>query len=182
MCRGVRVTTDNRHSRESNTLFRPDDMHNPLASISHIIKREAEVPCILLHRREAQGTLLIYDVQYASSGHCRYIVVEDSDGGIGPMDRATGSTQTGKGLRRGHFMHQVAIDIENGGLSEYFTYNVSIPDFLKQSFWHSTFFLHFSSSVLLYNSSSRFLGSLSHISHFSCIHMHSPEFTGVAVR
>ena len=38
----------------------------------------------------------------------------------------------GESLRRGHFMHEVQIDIEHGGSTRLFGDDVIIPDFLEQ--------------------------------------------------
>ena len=40
-------------------------------------------------------------------------------------------------------MHQVAVNIENGGFAWHLTYDVSVPDFFKHCFWQGAFFVHF---------------------------------------
>src|SRR6266568_6262126 len=43
-------------------------------------------------------------------------------------------------------MHEMAVDIQDGGFTGYLTHNVRIPDFIKHSFWHylvSYYFLLF---------------------------------------
>ena len=51
MGRCVRIATDNRHSRQANALFRPDNMYNSLAFIIHIEEGQLEIFGILLHCR-----------------------------------------------------------------------------------------------------------------------------------
>src|SRR6266567_1407924 len=33
-------------------------------------------------------------------------------------------------------MHEMAVDIQDGGFTGYLTHNVRIPDFIEHSFWH----------------------------------------------
>ena len=143
MCRGVRIAADKCHSWQGNALFRPDYMHDSLASIIHIEEGQSEIPGILLHRGDAQLALPVDDIEHLAARHRRHIVVKHGDSSIRAAHRNAGGAQARKRLRRGSLVHQVAIDIEHGRFAWHLTYDVSIPDFFKHSFWPTAYFVHF---------------------------------------
>jgi hypothetical protein len=49
--------------------------------------------------------------------------------------------QTGECLRGGHFMDEVEVNVEDCWRVRLFSHNVRIPDFLKESFWHSSLYV-----------------------------------------
>ena len=63
-------------------------------------------------------------------------MIHRGNGFIGAADFESTLTQTGEGLRRGHFMDEVQVNIENGWGVRLFSNNVRVPDFLEKSFWH----------------------------------------------
>src|SRR5947209_8010959 len=138
MGRGVRIAADKRHSWQCDALFRPDYMHDSLASIIHIEEGHSEIPGILLHRGDAQLALPVDDIEHLAARYRRHIVVKHGDSSIGAAHRNTGEAQARKRLRRGGLVHQVAIDIEDGRFARHLTYDVSIPDFFKHGFWHTS--------------------------------------------
>src|SRR5947209_4336646 len=98
MRRGMRVTAYYRHPRQGETLLRPNDMYNALPSILHIKESQPKVACILLHRRDREGTFLIHHIQQASPRHGGDIMVKHGNGGIGAAHLVARLTQTGKSL------------------------------------------------------------------------------------
>src|SRR6266567_3645091 len=121
MRRGMRVSTDNRHSGKRQTLLWPNDMHNSLPGVGHIIECQPKFLRIAFHRRKALQALLIYYVQHTPSLYRWHIVIEYGHGSIRPVYLA---------------LDQVPVDIKDGRFSRYLTYNVGIPDFLKHGFLH----------------------------------------------
>ena len=112
---GVRITADHGHTGQGGTLFGAHHMHDALAHIVHFEFEDAEIGAVFvqglhLHaryvitdRRQATGAL------NASGGH---VVVGRGDIGRHPPRFAPGQPQTFKRLRRGHFMQDVAVDVE----------------------------------------------------------------------
>src|SRR6266516_3074271 len=141
MGRGVGVSTHNRHAWERQPLLRPNDMHNSLARIGHIIEGKVKLTRIPLHGGQALQALFINHVQYAPSWDGWHIVVEHGNGGIWPVYFAASQAQTSKGLRGSHLMYEMTVDIQYGGFSRNLSHDVSVPDFLKHCFWHRYQFL-----------------------------------------
>ena len=52
--------------------------------------------------------------------------------GTGPPDRPTGQAQPLEGLRRGHLVHQVAIDVEERRPVRIFADDVRFPQFVVE--------------------------------------------------
>ena len=63
-------------------------------------------------------------------------MVHRGDGFIGPADFQSALAQAGKGLRRGDFVDQVQVDIQDGRGIRLLGHNVSVPDFFKQGLRH----------------------------------------------
>src|SRR5260370_11580193 len=131
MCRGVRIATDKCHSWQGNALFRPDYMHDSLASIIHIEEGQSEIPGILLHRGDAQLALPVDDIEHLAASYRRYIVVKHGDGVIRATHRNTSEAPAPKRLRLGGRVRQVAIDIEQGMFALHLPSHVSFPDFFQ---------------------------------------------------
>ena len=55
---------------------------------------------------------------------------------VGAADPQPALAETGKGLRRGHFVDEMQVNIKNSRGLGLFGNNVRIPDFLKECFWH----------------------------------------------
>ena len=63
------------------------------------------------------------------------VVVDDRDGGVGATHLASGLPQPLVGLRRGHFVGEVAVDVEQTGAVLFGRDDVAVPDFLEQGPW-----------------------------------------------
>jgi hypothetical protein len=61
-------------------------------------------------------------------------VVHHGESEIGAANFASFGAQAGKGLRGSAFVDEVAVDIDERGLSGLFVDNVAVPDFLVKSF------------------------------------------------
>ena len=133
MGRGVTVAANNRHARQGEALFRSDDMNDALANIAHFKNRHAEFFRIGRQGFDLDAAFLILDPAGAVCG--RHIVIRHSQGKLWTPHFATGNTQTFKSLRAGHFMHQMAVDINQAGTIILSIDNVAIPDFIKQRSW-----------------------------------------------
>src|SRR5260370_35765459 len=100
----MRVSAYNRHTGQRKALLRPDDMHNPLAGILHIVECQVKIACVAFHSGKAFHTLLINHIEHTASLNRWYVMIEYSDSGIFSMHRPPGQAQTRKSLRRSHLV------------------------------------------------------------------------------
>ncbi|MPL60950.1 hypothetical protein SDC9_06515 [bioreactor metagenome] len=127
MRRGVAVTTDHGHPRQRPALLGPDDVHDALTDVGNRVVVDAEVPGVLVERLDLDPAFLVLDPLLAVGGG-RNVVVGNSDGLFRRAHLATGQTQPLEGLRAGHLVHEVAVDVEQAGAVSVFRDDVGIPD------------------------------------------------------
>ena len=108
----MRVAADYRHARQRRALFGPDHVHDPLARIA---ERKVRLDAILAHvgieRVHLHTGGRIGDAQVPVRR--RRIVVGGGDNRLETPWFAAGEPQAVECLRAGHFMHQMAIDVED---------------------------------------------------------------------
>ena len=66
-------------------------------------------------------------------------VIRGGDGQVGTADFEAALAQTLEGLRRGDFMHQVQVDVEQRGRARLFVDYVGVPEFFDDGARHSYF-------------------------------------------
>lgn len=118
MGRRVRVATDRDTSGQGKTLFRPNNVDNPLSLVGKGKVLQAKVLHVgfqLQHLR-ARGRLLneffhINELLAIGRGH---IVIDRDQGTIGAPDAPLRDAQAFKGLGRRDFVDQVAVDVDEG--------------------------------------------------------------------
>src|SRR5262249_57125088 len=130
MRRGVAVTADNRLTRLRDAEFRPDDVHDALVLAVHVEQPNAGLAAIALQGFKLQFRVLIDDWQ--GPVRCRNRVVHHGKGKIGPPNLSPLGLQASEGLRRCAFVNQVAVDVDQGGLSWFFANQVIFPDFFVE--------------------------------------------------
>jgi hypothetical protein len=64
-------------------------------------------------------------------------VVHRGEGFLRAADFESALAETGERLRRGHFMNEMKVNVEDGWGTRLFGDNVRIPDFLEESLGHS---------------------------------------------
>ena len=125
---GVAVAADHGHAGQRPALFGTDDMHDPLTHIGHRIIVHAKIPGVLVQRRDLDSAVLGHLCRVLAA-HCGgHVVVGNGDGLVGRAHRAPGHAQPLKGLRAGHFVHQVAVDIQKAGAVVDLVGHMGIPD------------------------------------------------------
>ena len=67
------------------------------------------------------------------------VVVGGGDDGADAPDFAAGLAQAFKRLRAGDFMHQVAVDVQNGGAVFFGVDDVFVPDFVVEGAAHGVY-------------------------------------------
>ena len=116
MSRGMTISADTRRSRQSKSLLRTNNVHNSLTLIRHTKVLETKIfhISLQLHHLRSGGCLLN---ETFNSGEFRSIfrgdiVVDGGEGTVGTSDYAGGEAKALKGLRRGDFVHEVAINVQ----------------------------------------------------------------------
>ena len=119
--------------------LRTHDVHDALLGVAEGMQADTELLAVV-----AQGLDLgaagqvgdrLVDVQR------RGVVVLGGDGQVRAAQLAAGQAETLEGLRGGHLMDQVEVDVEKvrlgvGAFAVAFAHHVRIPDFLGQCFGH----------------------------------------------
>src|SRR5712672_4862954 len=96
----------------------------------HVKEADAGFAAIFLERFKLQAGVGVDDGQGAIFGGNG--VVHNREGEIGAADFASFGAQAGESLRGSAFVDQVTVDIDDGGLSGLFVYNVAVPNFLVE--------------------------------------------------
>ena len=113
MGRGVAVAADDGHAGLGQALLRADDVHDALADIVHGEIGNAELGAVLLQRLDLDARFLLDDALGAVGG--RHVVVGHRERCVRPAHLAAGHAQALEGLRAGHLMHEVPVDIDQAG-------------------------------------------------------------------
>jgi hypothetical protein len=114
MGRGVAVAADDRHARQGEALLRADDVHDALAAVLLGIIFDAEIGGVLGQRFNLDAAFLVLDAVHAVR-RSRHVVVDHGQRLFRVAHLAAGHAQAFEGLRAGHFVDQVAVDIEQAG-------------------------------------------------------------------
>jgi hypothetical protein len=146
MGRGVAVAADHGHARQGRTLFRSDDMNNAVTDVVHLEFSDAVLVAIVVEGLHLQTRNRVgngSDTALALRGR-RYVVVRGRDVGINAPRLAPGQTQAFKGLRRGHFVNDVTVDVDQRRPIVALFDQVRIPKFVVKRFAnHHTFLITF---------------------------------------
>src|SRR6266481_4311847 len=98
----------------------------------HVKEADAGLAAIFLKRFKLETRVGVNDGQRAIFGGDG--VVHDGEGEIGAADFAAFGAQAGEGLRGSAFVDEVAVDIDERGLAGLFVDDVTVPNFLVESF------------------------------------------------
>ena len=108
---GVRIAADNGHAGQRGAVLRTDDMHDALARIlEREVGQRADLADVGVERLDLLARHRILDAQVPVVG--RRVVVGGGDDGADAPRLAPGELEPLEGLRAGHFMHQVPIDVD----------------------------------------------------------------------
>jgi len=124
--RGVAVAAHDRGAGQYKTLLRPDDVADALAGVEFVIIFEAEQFCILGEIGDLRRAFGIEIWLAAIRG--RHVVVDDQKRFSRSFDRQAGSAQRGEGLRAVHFIHEMAVDIEQARAVRLLVHDMVVPD------------------------------------------------------
>ncbi len=108
--RCVTVAAHKGRAGQCEALFRTDDVANALTLVEFVVILDAEVLGVLRHDRDLFGRFRIGIGQVAIRG--RHVVIDHGERLVRRMHLAPRGAQAFEGLRRGHLMDQMAIDID----------------------------------------------------------------------
>ena len=128
--RRVAVTTDNGHAGQGPTLFRANDVHNALTDIGHGVIVNAKILGVLVERIDLNTAILGHGGSIGAIQRGGHVVIGNGNGLVRCVNRPSCHAQPLKGLRAGHFVHQMAVDIQQACAVFGLVGNVSIPDFV----------------------------------------------------
>ena len=125
------VSTHDRHTRLCKPLFRADDVNYSLADIVNVVQLDTEFLAVVPQRFNLLAGNVVGNRQAAISG--RNIVIDRGIGSLWTPVRASRRAQTFKGLRTGHFVNQMKVNIENGLPALFMVNDMLIPNLFKKS-------------------------------------------------
>ena len=111
--RGVAVAADQRGAGQREALLRADDVHDALALVELVVIFEAEILGVLRQRGDLRGRFPDRDL--ACCGRWSARCGRPRPASFGRVHLAPGGAQALEGLRAGHLMHQMAVDIDQAG-------------------------------------------------------------------
>ena len=115
--------------------LRADDVHDALLRIAHREQPDAELGAIGAQRVDLDAGDRIGD-QQVDRPVGRDVVILGRQGEIGPAHRAAGQPQALEGLRAGHLVHQVQVDVQQVGLTLRGVHDVCVPDLFGECLPH----------------------------------------------
>ena len=130
MRRGVAVTADDGGAGQGEALLGPDDVDDALPLVELVVVFDAEFPGVLGQRLDLLDALGVGIGLGAVGG--RHVVVDHGERLLGRANLATRRAQAFERLRRGHLVHQVAVDIEQAGAVLGFVHQMVVPDLVVQ--------------------------------------------------
>ena len=127
---GVAVAADDRHARLGDSQFRADHVHDALIGITQIEQAHAELEAVVAERVDLLLRDRIGDRKPpVGRGD---VVVGCGEGGIRPPHAAAGQSQPLEGLRAGHFVDEVPVDVEQRQFAGRGADDVGVPDLVEQ--------------------------------------------------
>jgi hypothetical protein len=126
--RGMTVAADHREARQSETLLRPDHVHDPLLSGTERDLLDVKLGTVSIKRCELLRGLRIRIRQVSVDR--RYVVIRNRKRQVGTEYASASSAQAIERLRCSHLMYQVAIDRDERRSVRTGQDDVIIPDLL----------------------------------------------------
>ena len=128
--RGVAVAADDGGAGQGEALLGPDHMDDALAAVALMVILDAEILGVLGERGDLQRRLRIVDAHGAVGG--RHVVVDHGQRLLRRAHAAAGHAQALEGLRAGHLMHQMPVDIEQAGAVRRLVHQMGVPDLVVE--------------------------------------------------
>ena len=137
---GVRVAADDRHARLGETELRADHVHDALVVVAERVQPHPELGAVAAQRLDLRTRRGVGDGEQVATAEAerrvgvpgRGVVVLGREGQVGTAHPAPGEPQPVEGLRAGHLVQQVQVDVEQIRLTRGGPYDVRVPDLLGQ--------------------------------------------------
>jgi hypothetical protein len=136
MGRGMAVAADDGGAGQRPALFGADDVDDPLADVVDIVKLDAEFAGVLAQRLDLDAAFGVADRDMAVLVGGQ-VVVGHRDRLSGGAHRTAGQTQAFEGLRAGHLMHEMPVDIQNAGAVGVLMHHMGVPDLVVKRPWRN---------------------------------------------
>ena len=132
---GVRIAAHHGHARERHAVLGPDNVNHALMAVPEgEIGQRAELPDVRIQRFHLLARHGILYTPFPVLG--RRIVVGGGDDGIDTPRLAPRELQSFESLRAGHFMHEVAVDIEQRRSILFLVDHVAVPELVVERSRH----------------------------------------------
>ena len=135
MRRGMRVAADDGHAGQCRTVFRANDVHDALLRVfKREIGQRADFANIAIQRFNLLTGNRVFDALFPMIG--RRIVVSRRNNGGNPPRLAASQLEAFKSLRAGHFVNEVAVNIEERRAICFLMDNVVLPKLVVKGLRH----------------------------------------------
>ena len=128
MRRSVAVAADDGEPGLGDAQLGPDDVHDALIAAEHVEEVHAVLLAVARQRLELQPRIVVHNRQFPIL--CGHRVIHHREGQVGPAHLAPRRFDSCKSLRRGAFMHQMAVDIDQAGFAGDVAHQMRLPDFV----------------------------------------------------
>ena len=128
---GVGVAADDRHAGLRDAELGADHVHDPLPGGAERVDGHAELGAVALERFDLHARELVLDPRGDGRAVGRRVVVGGRERAVGAAHRAAGHAQAVEGLRAGHLVDEVQVDVEQA-----VGHLVGLPDLVEQRLWH----------------------------------------------
>ncbi len=128
--RGMAVAANDGHAGQGPALFRANDVHDALTHVRDGIIMHAEFARIFVQRLHLNAAFFGHLHRVVAPCGGRHVVVRHGNGLVRCVDLAPRHAQAFKGLGAGHFVHQMAVDIQQAGAIIGFVRDMGVPDFV----------------------------------------------------
>ena len=126
----VAVAANNSHARKRPALLWANDVHDALTNVGHGVVVDTKFFGVLVERSNLNTAVFGHGRGISTVQSGRNVVIRNSDGLFRSPHFATSHTQTFECLRRGHFVNEVAIDIQKTSAVFGLLDDVCVPDFV----------------------------------------------------
>ncbi len=128
--RGVAVAADQRDARQGEALLGTDDVDDALPLVELVVVFEPEQLGVLGQILDLGGALRVRIGQRAVGG--RDVVVDHQQRLLRRAHLAARQAQPLEGLRRGHLVDEVAVDVDQAGAVRLLVHQVVFPDLVVE--------------------------------------------------
>ena len=132
---GVAVPTDDGHAWLGQAELRAYDVHDALVAVAHRGQPDAELGGVAAQRLHLGAADRVGD--QGEDVQRRDVVVLGRHREVGTADGSAGGAQPVEGLRAGHLVDEVQVDVEQIGLTRGAAHHVGLVDLLRQGLRHA---------------------------------------------